>query len=41
MPHGITVDKEDNIWVTDVAMHQVLKFAPNNREKPALVLGSK
>ncbi|CAB3241129.1 unnamed protein product [Arctia plantaginis] len=41
MPHGITVDKEDNVWVTDVAMHQVLKFSLNNREKPALVLGSK
>ena len=26
MPHGLTVDKEDNIWVTDVALHQVFKF---------------
>ncbi len=26
MPHGLTVDKEDNIWVTDVGLHQVLKF---------------
>jgi peptidylamidoglycolate lyase len=25
MPHGITLDAEDNIWVTDVALHQVLK----------------
>jgi len=22
MPHGIAVDPDDNIWVTDVAMHQ-------------------
>jgi len=26
MPHGLTVDKDDNIWVTDVGLHQVLKF---------------
>ena len=23
MPHGIYIDKQDRIWVTDVAMHQV------------------
>lgn len=23
MPHGLTVDDEFNIWVTDVALHQV------------------
>ncbi len=27
MPHGLEVDKEDNIWVTDVALHQVFKFS--------------
>lgn len=27
MPHGLTVDKEDNIWVTDVGLHQILKFS--------------
>lgn len=26
MPHGLTVDKENNIWVTDVGLHQVFKF---------------
>lgn len=26
MPHGLTVDNENNIWVTDVALHQVFKF---------------
>jgi peptidylamidoglycolate lyase len=26
MPHGLTVDKDDNVWVTDVALHQVFKF---------------
>ncbi|MFH6603793.1 peptidyl-alpha-hydroxyglycine alpha-amidating lyase family protein [Maribacter algicola] len=28
MPHGLEIDKEDNIWVTDVALHQVFKFSP-------------
>ena len=23
LPHGITTDKENNYWVTDVALHQV------------------
>ncbi|QNA42934.1 peptidyl-alpha-hydroxyglycine alpha-amidating lyase family protein [Lacibacter sediminis] len=27
MPHGLTVDKDDNIWVTDVGLHQILKFS--------------
>ena len=26
MPHGLTVDGQDNVWVTDVALHQVFKF---------------
>jgi len=24
LPHGITIDKDDNIWLTDVALHQVV-----------------
>jgi peptidylamidoglycolate lyase len=27
MPHGLTVDHQDNIWLTDVGLHQVFKFA--------------
>ncbi len=27
MPHGLTVDKDNNIWVTDVGLHQVFKFS--------------
>ena len=27
MPHGLTVDKENNVWVTDVALHQIFKFS--------------
>ena len=26
MPHGLTVDAHNNIWVTDVGSHQVFKF---------------
>jgi len=26
MPHGLSVDREDNVWVTDVARHQIFKF---------------
>ncbi|VDK86559.1 unnamed protein product [Litomosoides sigmodontis] len=29
MPHGLTVDSNDNIWVTDVGLHQVFKFDKN------------
>ncbi len=26
MPHGVTVDKNNNVWVTDVGLNQVFKF---------------
>lgn len=26
MPHGLTVDKENNVWVTDCGLQQVLKY---------------
>ncbi len=29
IPHGLTLDGDDNIWVTDVGLHQVFKFSPN------------
>jgi peptidylamidoglycolate lyase len=28
MPHGLTIDHQDNVWVTDVLLHQVFKFSP-------------
>jgi hypothetical protein len=40
LPHGITVDHEGNVWITDVALHQVLKF-PKGKAEPSLVLGVK
>ncbi len=27
MPHGLSIDNEDNVWVTDVAGHTVQKFS--------------
>jgi DNA-binding beta-propeller fold protein YncE len=27
MPHGLTVDKQNNVWVTDVGLHQIFKFS--------------
>jgi len=38
MPHGLTIDKEDNVWVTDVAMHQVFKLGPQGDE-PLMIMG--
>ncbi|CAA9993191.1 unnamed protein product [Nesidiocoris tenuis] len=32
LPHGITVDSDFNIWVTDVALHQVMKFKPASND---------
>ncbi|KAM5169416.1 peptidyl-glycine alpha-amidating monooxygenase isoform 5-T6 [Callospermophilus lateralis] len=39
LPHGLSIDKDGNYWVTDVALHQVFKLDPNSKEGPLLVLG--
>uniref|UniRef100_A0A8D3AFQ8 Peptidyl-glycine alpha-amidating monooxygenase n=1 Tax=Scophthalmus maximus TaxID=52904 RepID=A0A8D3AFQ8_SCOMX len=39
MPHGITTDKENNYWVTDVALHQVLKVSGDGADTTLLALG--
>lgn len=26
IPHSLTIDQDDNLWLTDVGLHQVLKF---------------
>lgn len=42
MPHGLTIDNENNVWVTDVALHQVFKFGPRgSNDKPLMTLGSR
>eukprot|EP00057_Strongylocentrotus_purpuratus_P006222 XP_011660696.1 PREDICTED: peptidyl-glycine alpha-amidating monooxygenase A isoform X1 [Strongylocentrotus purpuratus] len=41
LPHGLSIDHEDNIWLTDVAMHQVFKYPPGGAGTPLLTLGTK
>jgi len=36
MPHGLTVDAADNIWVTDVELQQVFKFSHEGKLLVAL-----
>jgi peptidylamidoglycolate lyase len=30
-PHGLRIDRSDNIWVTDRGLHQVFKFSPDGK----------
>lgn len=39
MPHGLTVDPRGNVWLTDVALHQVYKFSASG--SPLLTLGER
>ena len=39
MPHGLEVDREDNIWVSDVGLHQVIKFDPLGNQ--VMIIGEK
>uniref|UniRef100_A0A182S8I3 peptidylamidoglycolate lyase n=1 Tax=Anopheles maculatus TaxID=74869 RepID=A0A182S8I3_9DIPT len=42
MPHGLTIDHEQNYWLTDVALHQVFKFDLNHSTtEPVLTLGTR
>ena len=36
MPHGLSVDAEDKVWITDVAREQVLRFSHDGTEELAL-----
>ncbi|QZD95018.1 peptidyl-alpha-hydroxyglycine alpha-amidating lyase family protein [Qipengyuania gelatinilytica] len=36
MPHGLSVDDEDKVWITDVAREQVLRFSHDGAEELAL-----
>ncbi|KAK7115903.1 peptidyl-glycine alpha-amidating monooxygenase B-like isoform X2 [Littorina saxatilis] len=40
MPHGIEVDDNGNIWLTDVALHQVFRI-PRDGTEPDLTLGER
>ena len=37
--HGLRIDHQDNVWITDRGLHQVLKFSPDG--KLLLELGKK
>ena len=39
MPHGLSVDRNDNVWLTDVALHQVFEFSHDG--KPLLTIGER
>jgi peptidylamidoglycolate lyase len=39
MPHGLTIDEQDNVWLTDVALQQVYKFSQDG--KLLLTLGER
>lgn len=39
VPHGLRVDEHDNIWVTDIGLHQVLKF--NHEGQLLMAVGEK
>jgi peptidylamidoglycolate lyase len=39
VPHGLRIDREDNVWLTDVALHQVFKFSHDG--KLLMTLGTK
>lgn len=38
MPHGLTIDHHNNMWITDVARHQAFKFRADMNE-PELIFG--
>ncbi|KAL0105963.1 hypothetical protein PUN28_015995 [Cardiocondyla obscurior] len=39
LPHGIHIDPYGNVWLTDIALHQVFKFSASG--EPQLVLGQR
>lgn len=41
MPHGISFDSDDNAWLTDVALHQILRFKKTDLNEPDLILGER
>ena len=40
MPHGLSLDAADNVWLTDVGRQQVFKFSPDGR-RLLLTLGER
>ncbi|KAK7116721.1 probable peptidyl-alpha-hydroxyglycine alpha-amidating lyase pgal-1 [Littorina saxatilis] len=40
VPHGLTIDKKGNLWLTDVGTDQIFRI-PSGQTEPDLVLGEK
>ncbi|XP_031553480.1 peptidyl-glycine alpha-amidating monooxygenase B-like isoform X3 [Actinia tenebrosa] len=41
LPHGLTVDRDNNLWLTDVGLHQVFKYGPGGSDEALITLGTK
>ena len=41
MPHGLSVDRDGNVWVADAGRHQAVKFSPAGEELAAIGLRAK
>lgn len=41
MPHGISIDPQGDVWLTDVALHQAFRYVKNNFAQADLVLGER
>ncbi len=41
MPHGLGIDPDGNVWVTDAGRHQAIKFSPEGRELAAIGVRAK
>lgn len=41
VPYGLSIDGTGNYWLTDIALHQVIKFSSTSFDKPALTLGER
>ncbi|XP_032824579.1 peptidyl-glycine alpha-amidating monooxygenase B-like isoform X1 [Petromyzon marinus] len=41
LPHGLSIDFEGKLWVTDVALHQVFRLATGGGKEPLLTLGQR
>ncbi len=39
MPHGLSIDPDGKVWITDTALEQVLRFSPEGQQE--LVIGEK
>lgn len=37
MPHGLEIDANDSIWITDVALHQVMRFRSGSSRADLIV----